>query len=50
VQTHTPKDAQTGPAKRSDTKTIQKHLDFIGKNADRAKIYRLMTELITNYE
>jgi len=50
VQTHAPRDAQTGPAKRSDARTIRTHLDFIGKKNDRAEIYRLMTKVITNGE
>jgi len=50
VQTHAPKGAQTGPAKRSDEKTIQKHLDFIGKNPGRTEIYRMVTETIRNGE
>jgi len=46
VQTHIPGEVQTGPAKRADGKTIERHLDFLGKNPDREKIYRIMTERI----
>jgi len=49
VQTHAPKDAQTGPAKRSDGKTIQKHLDFLDETPAQAEVYRVVTKLIANY-
>ncbi len=38
IQTLTPQDAQTGPARRNDTVTMQKHLEMI-ENDDLKKIY-----------
>jgi len=40
-----PKDAQTGPALRNDTKTIEKHLDFL-ENPSYKLIYQLLTQSI----
>ncbi len=41
----TPKEAQTGPAKRNDTKTIEAHLDFLS-NTNHATIYKILTQSI----
>jgi len=44
--THTfPRQAQTGPARRNDKKTIQKHLEHLSK--DHREIYKTITESIT---
>lgn len=43
-----PKDAQTGPAKRNDTKTIKNHLDLLNKQ--QKNIYKVLTESIRNGE
>jgi predicted short-subunit dehydrogenase-like oxidoreductase (DUF2520 family) len=43
----TPKEAQTGPALRNDTKTIQKHLDFLS-DENYKTIYKLLTQSIQN--
>lgn len=43
-----PEDAQTGPAKRKDTKTIQNHLDLL--NEQQQKIYKILTESIQHGE
>lgn len=44
-----PYKAQTGPAKRKDTKTITKHLDLL--SGENKKIYKLLTDSIsTTYE
>ncbi|SDW74885.1 NADP oxidoreductase coenzyme F420-dependent [Lutibacter oricola] len=40
-----PFEAQTGPAKRNDTKTINKHLEFLSKN--NKEIYQLLSNSIT---
>ncbi|VXB00843.1 conserved hypothetical protein [Flavobacterium sp. 9AF] len=40
-----PKEAQTGPALRNDTKTIEKHLEFL-KNSNYQDIYQLLTQSI----
>jgi predicted short-subunit dehydrogenase-like oxidoreductase (DUF2520 family) len=42
-----PKEAQTGPALRNDTKTIQKHLDFLS-DENYTTIYKLLTQSIQN--
>ncbi len=47
IDTITPKDAQTGPAKRNDNEIIQKHLDILQKeNEHLYHIYQLLTESI----
>jgi predicted short-subunit dehydrogenase-like oxidoreductase (DUF2520 family) len=40
----TPRDAQTGPAKRGDTGIIKEHLKMLKGNPSLQKIYRLMSE------
>ena len=47
VMSLTPKEAQTGPAKRKDTKTIEAHLDLL-TNENQASIYKLLTQSIQN--
>jgi len=47
VQKQVPKDVQTGPAKRGDMETIQKHLQFLMKTPHWLKIYQQLTEEIT---
>lgn len=42
-----PKESQTGPAMRNDTKTIEKHLDFLSDENYRT-IYKLLTQSIQN--
>jgi len=42
-----PKEAQTGPAKRNDTQTIESHLDFLS-NENHATIYKILTQSIQN--
>ncbi len=46
ITTLPPLDAQTGPAKRNDTKTIQKHIAMLTKNQQ--EIYTLLTKSIYN--
>lgn len=46
IKTVSPKKAQTGPASRNDTETIQKHLELLKDNPQLKKIYELMTESI----
>lgn len=41
-----PLEAQTGPAKRNDQKIIQKHLKLLGANKHTKEIYQLMTKTI----
>lgn len=45
IELLTPLEAQTGPAKRNDQKTIQKHLDFL-KDENQKAIYNLLTQSI----
>lgn len=45
VMTLSPKEAQTGPAKRGDTQTIQIHQDFLSDEKQR-KIYNTLTQSI----
>lgn len=47
VMTLSPKEAQTGPAKRNDTQTIESHLDFLS-NENHATIYKILTQSIQN--
>ncbi len=46
VQTLSPGEAQTGPAKRKDKKTIDKHIQLIGDREYR-KLYRILTKSIS---
>lgn len=41
-----PKDAQTGPARRNDKKTIKNHLELLNK--EQQKIYKILTKSIQN--
>ena len=41
-----PKDAQTGPAKRNDQQTIKNHLEQL--NSQQQEIYKLITKSIQN--
>ena len=42
-----PESAQTGPAKRNDTQTIEAHLDFLS-NENQLTIYKILTQSIQN--
>lgn len=42
-----PKEAQTGPALRNDTKTIEKHMDFL-QQSNYKELYKLLTQSIQN--
>jgi len=42
----TPGEAQTGPAKRGDTKIIAEHLKMLSKDPSLSKIYKLLSESI----
>jgi predicted short-subunit dehydrogenase-like oxidoreductase (DUF2520 family) len=46
ITTLSPLEAQTGPAKRNDTKTIEKHIAMLNKNQQ--EIYTLVTKSIYN--
>jgi len=43
IETLSPEEAQTGPAKRNDKKTIEKHLHLLA-DSPHAKLYELFTE------
>ena len=49
IQTLTPLEAQTGPAKRKDMHTIASHIDFLQDENQKA-IYTLLTQSIQNNE
>jgi hypothetical protein len=42
-----PIEAQTGPALRNDTKTINKHLEFL-QESNYQELYKLLTQSIQN--
>ena len=48
IQTLKPLDAQTGPAKRHDQKTIDSHLDFLKSDVIKQSIYKTLTQSIQN--
>jgi predicted short-subunit dehydrogenase-like oxidoreductase (DUF2520 family) len=41
--------AQTGPAVRQDTKTIENHLDLLSFSPEYQKLYRLISSMISDY-
>lgn len=45
IETLSPKEAQTGPAKRNDIKTIKKHLHLL-RNSTHKKLYKQLTKAI----
>lgn len=47
IITLSPKDAQTGPAKRNDLKTIEAHQQFL-TDENQANVYRILTQSILN--
>ncbi len=49
LKTNLPKDAQTGPAKRNDTNTINQHLHLLIEDKDLKQIYELLSQSISNY-
>jgi predicted short-subunit dehydrogenase-like oxidoreductase (DUF2520 family) len=46
--TLTPDQAQTGPAKRGDLETLDKHLEFLQKDEALAEIYRMLSQHIVD--
>lgn len=44
-----PQQIQTGPAKRNDTKSIEKHIELLDNEKELKSIYELLTNSITNY-
>jgi predicted short-subunit dehydrogenase-like oxidoreductase (DUF2520 family) len=49
LKTLSPKDAQTGPARRNDLETINKHLHLLLDDPNLSQIYQLLSTSITNY-
>ena len=43
-----PENSQTGPARRDDLQTIEKHLKIL-KDEDQKKVYQLMSEIIRKH-
>jgi len=48
VMTLSPNEAQTGPAKRADQKTIEQHQEFL-TDANQRKIYETLTQSILDH-
>ncbi|ESU26689.1 hypothetical protein FLJC2902T_26640 [Flavobacterium limnosediminis JC2902] len=48
IKTLSPLEAQTGPAKRNDQKTIEKHLSFL-EDENKKTIYQLLTQSIQKH-
>jgi len=48
VQNQLPKEVQTGPAKRNDQNTINRHLEFLTQKPNWTTIYQELTLLINN--
>mgnify|MGYP002843347533 FL=1 len=46
IKDSSPKDIQTGPAKRNDKAIIENHLQLLAKSKDYQDIYKLITENI----
>lgn len=49
LENMSPREAQTGPAKRKDSNTIQRHLDLIGEDKELADLYKMLSESISKY-
>jgi len=48
ILNNNPKEIQTGPAKRNDRETINKHLNLLKNNSNMVALYRVLTENIMN--
>ena len=48
IMTISPKEAQTGPAKRNDRSTIESHQLFLS-NKNQETIYKIITQSIQNH-
>ncbi len=46
IQKHPPREMQTGPARRGDEQTIQKHLDYLKDDSTLTALYRLLSQSI----
>jgi predicted short-subunit dehydrogenase-like oxidoreductase (DUF2520 family) len=46
-----PKKAQTGPARRGDRQTINRHLQFLSGHPDRAELYDFLSRhILTSFD
>ncbi|MFD2597822.1 Rossmann-like and DUF2520 domain-containing protein [Sphingobacterium corticis] len=50
VQQHDPKSVQTGPAKRNDSETMEKHLNYLKQLPDWQSIYQIISDFIIKSE
>ncbi|PVH24879.1 Rossmann-like and DUF2520 domain-containing protein [Sphingobacterium corticibacter] len=50
VQKRLPQEVQTGPARRNDQQTMQKHLDYLKQEPDWQTIYQLISQFIKKSE
>ncbi len=50
LQKHHPLEAQTGPAKRHDKLTLQKHINLLKHKPNLLKVYKTMTDLIVQQQ
>jgi predicted short-subunit dehydrogenase-like oxidoreductase (DUF2520 family) len=44
-----PENSQTGPAKRGDLETLDKHYEALSESEDVAEIYRIVSQNIIDY-
>ncbi|NVN94358.1 MAG: DUF2520 domain-containing protein [Bacteroidetes bacterium] len=49
IQTHQPKDALTGPARRNDTSVLEAHLNILKEHPDYQEIYKLISKNIVKH-
>ncbi len=49
LKTQTPQQSQTGPAKRNDQSTIDKHLHLLIEDDELRKVYEMLSQSISNY-
>ncbi|MBL0063643.1 MAG: DUF2520 domain-containing protein [Bacteroidetes bacterium] len=49
VQRHSPGEMQTGPARRGDSETIEKHMKELTNHPEYAKIYKLISQSIEDH-
>ncbi len=50
IQNYSPQDMQTGPARRGDTITIEKHIALLKNNKQYSRIYEVLTQSILDHD
>lgn len=51
IRSMKPEDAQTGPARRGDIHTLEKHIEMLGENSELKEVYELLSKsLIAKYK